>query len=429
VAVAQFVLTGVVAVAVLGFVAIHVLEQTGRREAIRDAQRETTLAGRGIVAPAIAAGALAGQPAAIARLDRIVRRSVLRDPVVRVKIWDASGRIIYSDEHRLIGARYRLDPAELKALRGGGTDADLSDLSRPENRFERSQHKLLEVYLGIRATTGTPLLFEDYLRDSSISASGQRLLRAFAPGIIIALLVLELAQIPLAWRLAQRVRRGYAEREALLRRAIDASETERRRIARDLHDGAVQNLAGVSFSLAAASEAVANGRYDAAAATVERAATDTRQSIRELRTLLVDIYPPNLRRAGLVSALADLVASLPDGAPRVAVDVDPDVEPELHGNTEPLLYRTAQEALRNVISHADASHVSVTLARHNGSARLTVTDDGRGFTPSALDDTDSMRRHFGLRILGDLAADAGGQLTVDSRPGRGTTVEIRVPVR
>jgi signal transduction histidine kinase len=73
--------------------------------------------------------------------------------------------------------------------------------------------------------------------------------------------------------------------------------------------------------------------------------------------------------------------------------------------------------------------VSVTLARHNGSARLTVTDDGRGFTPSALDDTDSMRRHFGLRILGDLAADAGGQLTVDSRPGRGTTVEIRVPVR
>jgi signal transduction histidine kinase len=162
--------------------------------------------------------------------------------------------------------------------------------------------------------------------------------------------------------------------------------------------------------------------------TVERAAVDTRQSIRELRTLLVDIYPPNLRRAGLVAALSDLVASMPDGAPRVAVDVDPHVEPELSGNAEPLLYRTAQEALRNVISHADAAHVAVTLARDNGSARLTVTDDGRGFVPRELEKTDSMRRHFGLRILRDLAADAGGQLTIDSRPGGGTTVEIQVPV-
>jgi signal transduction histidine kinase len=423
-AVAQFAVTGMAAVALLGFVAVQVLQRTGRNEAIRDAKRETVLAGRGIAAPAITSGLLAGQPAAIAHMDQVVRRYVLRDPVVRIKIWTASGRILYSDEHRLIGSRYVLGVQERRALLTGGVDAEISDLSKPENRFERSQHKLLEVYLGIVGPRGRRLLFEDYLRYSSVAASGQRLWRAFAPALIVTLALLELAQIPLAWSLARRLQRGQAEREALLRRSIEASEMERRRIARDLHDGAVQNLAGVSYSLSAAADAITRGDHDSAVRTINGAAADTRHSIRELRTLLVDIYPANLQRAGLAAALSDLVASLPGDGLDVEVEVEPDLR--LPAHAEPLLYRAAQEALRNVVAHAEARRVRVAAWRRDGRAVLTVEDDGRGFEPDGADD--ERRKHFGLRILHDLAADANGELSIDSQPGSGTRVRIEVPV-
>jgi signal transduction histidine kinase len=417
--------TGLAAVALLGFVAVQVLQRTGRSEAIRDAKRETALAGQGVVAPALTNQLVAADPSAVAQMDRVVHRYVLRDPVVRVKIWNASGRILYSDEHRLIGSRYPLGSDERRALLTGGVDAEVSDLTRPENRFERSQHKLLEVYLGVRGPNREKLLFEDYLRYSSVAASGQRLWRAFAPALIITLALLELAQIPLAWSMARRLQRGQAEREALLLRSIEASEVERRRIARDLHDGAVQNLAGVSYSLSAAADAIARGDMDSAIQTVKSAAGDTRQSIRELRTLLVDIYPPNLRRAGLAAALSDLVASLPANRLHIQLDVESGLHLPVHA--EPLLYRVAQEALRNVVAHAEARSVRVAAGSRNGTAFLSVEDDGRGFEPAPSDAGDR-RRHFGLRILHDLATDASGDLTVESKPGAGTRVRIEVPV-
>jgi signal transduction histidine kinase len=424
-AVAQFAVTGLAAVALLGFVAVQVLQRTGRTEAIRDAKRETALAGQGIVQPAITDRLLAGMPSAISQMDRVVHRYVLRDPVVRIKIWNAAGEILYSDEHRLVGSRYPLRAEERAALLTGGVDAEVSDLARPENRFERSQHKLLEVYLGIRGPDGRRLLFEDYLKYSSVAASGQRLWRAFAPALIITLALLEVAQIPLAWSMARRLRRGQAEREALLRRSIEASEVERRRIARDLHDGAVQNLAGVSYSLSAAADAIAKGDADSAIQTVRSAAGDTRHSIRELRTLLVDIYPPNLRRAGLSAALADLVASQPPDDLKIKLEVEPELR--LPAHAEPLLYRVAQEALRNVIAHAHAQQVWLAAGHRDGKAFLSVEDDGRGFAPGE-DDGGERRRHFGLRILQDLATDANGTLVIDSQPGAGTRVRIEVPV-
>jgi signal transduction histidine kinase len=358
-------------------------------------------------------------------MDGVVRRYVLRDPVVRIKIWSGTGRILYSDEHRLIGTTYGLGSDELDALRTGGVDAEVSDLSKPENRFERAQHKLLEVYLGIRLDNRRRLLFEDYLKFSSVAASGRRLWLAFAPALIVTLVLLELTQIPLAWSLARRIRRAQAEREGLLRRSLEASEVERRRIARDLHDGAVQNLAGVSYSLSAAADAIAHGESESAARTVSTAAADTRHSIRELRTLLVDIYPPNLRRAGLAAALSDLVASVPSNSLDVQLDVQPDMQ--LPPHAEPLLYRVAQEALRNVVSHAEASQARVAAGTRDGRAFVTVEDDGKGFAPDEQSD-DERRKHFGLRILRDLANDANGELSVESRPGSGTRVRIEVPV-
>jgi signal transduction histidine kinase len=412
--VAQFVLTGTAAVAVLGVLGVQILQRTGRSEAIRDAKQETTLAGHGIVAPAISGAVVRGDRAALARLDALVKERVLRAQVVRVKIWDGSGRILYSDEPRLIGSRYGLGADELEALRSGGTDAEVTDLTRPENRFEPRRRKLLEVYLGIRTAGGRPLLNEEYLTYSSIAASGRRLWSAFAPALLITLILLELAQVPLAWSLAKRVRRGAY-------RALEASELERKRVARDLHDGVVQNLAGVSYSLSAAAGVIGDDP-EAGAAMVRQAGCETRESIRELRTLLVDIYPPALQQSGLPAALEDLAGTL--RARDIAVDLDVDGELDLGAEQERLLYRAAQEALRNVARHAAAQHVRVYAQRRNGHATLGVEDDGRGFATGG-----EHRRHFGLRMLADLAADAGGELTVDSAPGAGTKIRLEVPAR
>ena len=137
-----------------------------------------------------------------------------------------------------------------------------------------------------------------------MSASAERLLRALAPPLIGGLLVLLLFQVPLAWSMARRLQRGHREREVLLTNAIEASSQERRRIAADLHDGVVQDLAGVAFGLAP----LADDARSAAATSTRRGACATRsprlrQGVRDLRTLLVEIHPPRLETAGLEVAL------------------------------------------------------------------------------------------------------------------------------
>jgi two-component system NarL family sensor kinase len=420
-AVVQFAVTGTCALLLLGFLAVTLLRNTGKSEAIRDARQTTRLAGEGVVAPAITPALERGDPRAIAAMDRLLRRSVLREPIVRVKIWNPAGKIIYSDRHELIGSGYTLGEDELKALRTGTDDAEVSDLSRPENRFERPEKKLLEVYLGIRSPRGHPLLFEAYQRYSSISASGTRLWKRVLPALIGALVLLELAQIPLAWSLARRLQRGQREREALLRRAIDASEQERRRVARDLHDGVVQTLAGLGFGLAAAAEQLPHG--SPARKTVEEGADQARRSVRELRTLLVEIYPPTLQRAGLQSALADLLSGIGDEGCDVRLRVEPP-ELRLPPDTEALLFRAAQESVRNVRAHAGAHQLDVSVVQTNGRVALEVVDDGRGFDSSA-----NVDGHFGLRILADLARDADARFDVDSTPGKGTKVRLEAAAR
>src|SRR3954453_13548515 len=300
--VVQFAISGLLAMLLVGLIAVAVSRHVGTQQAIDDAKDVTRLAGQGIVMPDITDGVLAGDPAAMQRLDRTVRAHVLRDNIVRVKLWTPDGRVIYSDEPRLIGARYPLGEEESDALAGGRVEAEVSDLSRPENRYERSAGKLLEVYLPLRGPNGRPLLFEAYQRFRWVAASGRRPWLAFAPALFGGLLLLWLINLPLARSLAGRLQEGQREREQLLRRALDASQTERRAIAADLHDGVVQDLVGVSFSLAAQAERV-NGRDAEAKAALQTGAAQTRDTVRALRTLLVEIYPPSLHRAGLAAAL------------------------------------------------------------------------------------------------------------------------------
>jgi signal transduction histidine kinase len=420
-AVAKFALSGL---AVLVLVAVGgelALRSLGTSQAVTDARRVTAVAGRGIIAPALTPAVLRGDPNALARFDRLVRRRVLGPQVARVKLWSADGRILYSDQPRLIGSRYRLEPDELAVLRGGGAAADVTDLSRPENRFDRGQGKLLQVYLGIHARDGTPVLFEEYLRYDAIAGNGNAVWRLFAPLMAGALVALAALQLPLAWRMARRLRDGQRERERLLVRAVEASDAERRSIAAGLHDGIVQDLAGLSFSMAAAADRAEHGSEVRGA--LAAGATGTRHAIRALRTLLVEIYPPRLREQGVAAALADLAASV--SARGIQVDVDLADADGVDDQTQRLVFRVALEALRNVVAHSAATRGELYL-EVGRTVVLEVRDNGRGFSDQELEQRRA-EGHMGLQLLADMAQSAGGTLEVTSRPGEGTTVRLEVP--
>jgi two-component system, NarL family, sensor kinase len=414
----QFALASLAAVVLLGVLSAAVLRHQTRDEAIREAKGLTRLAGRGIAEPALTPGIYTGDPAALRRVRHAIEGAVLKEPVVRVKIWTASGRILWSDEPRLIGRHFPLGEEELAAMRAGRTNADVSDLTRPENFYERNYEKLLEVYLPITGPGGRRLLFESYSRFSSITQSGRRQAGSLVPPLIGALVLLWLATLPLVWRLARRLNERQREREALLERAIDAQDTERRRIAAALHDDVVQDLAGLGFSLSAAA-----ARTDSV--ELRDAAGQTRQTMRKLRSALVDIYPPSLQRAGLHAAVDDLTAALAAQGTQVEVDVPPTTT--LPHEKEALIFRTIQEGLRNAAKHSGAEHVEVHVSVGPGHATAVVSDDGRGFDPGRAGNGDG-ESHMGLELLSDLADEAGARLEVTSKPGEGTRLTLEVPV-
>lgn len=418
----QFMAVGAAALVIVAIALSIASRRVGEREAIIEARSEALVKAQGLVEPALAEGLLNGDPQAIAGLDEVVRSDVVSDSLVRVKVWSEDGTILYSDEPRLIGSTYELGDDEQEALAAGVVEAEVSDLTKPENRFERVHGKLLEVYLPVETPSGEKVLFEAYFLYDSVEESGLRIWRSFAPIAIGALIILELIQIPLAYSLARRLRTRQLEREDLLNRAVNASEHERRRIAQDLHDGVVQDLAGVSYSLAA----LARQPGEPNAPELTTAAENVRASIEALRTLLVELYPPNLADEGLAAAVTDLLARA-RSVGLVATADTTGITQEPSQEVSRLIYRTVQEALRNVIAHAGATSVGVTVAVAEGLAWAEVIDDGRGFDVAAARDA-AAGGHVGLLGITDLITDAGGRLDLSSAPGAGTTVRIEVPI-
>ena len=417
---AAFAALGLAAVAVVAVVAGYAIRRTTDHEALRNAQQVTRITALSAVEPDLTDALLRGDPKALARLDRAVHTRVLRSPIMRVKLWTLDGRIVYSDASALIGRRFALGAEELHAARTGEVDADISDASRPENTLERGFGKLLEVYLPVRTPSGRRLLYEEYLRYAAVVGSSRRQWNALLPAFGGALLILALAQLPLAWWLARRLKRREEEREGLLVRLVESSDRERRRLAHSLHTGPVQAMAGLAWRLDAAARQAAPPLSD----TLSQGASDARETLRETRSLLVALHRPNLRRVGLEAALSDSAAPLRVGG----VEVDLDLAGALDPHAEALVYRVADEALRNAHQHANPRHVSVRVRDGDGRVHLSIRDDGAGFARADL-----VRRrsdgHRGLALLEDLAADAGGRLTVDSAPGQGTRLELEAPNR
>jgi two-component system, NarL family, sensor kinase len=435
VALAHFAVSGMALLAVVATIGVVALRHVARDEALRDARALTAALARGVLQPRMTRDVLDGDPRALKRLDRVVRERVLTgaagaepdaSSIIRIKVWDTDGRIVYSDAKQLIGRRFVLPEDLREALDARKASADVSDLDRPENRFERGKGRMVEVYQPLRAAGGREVLVEAYHPSREINDASRRIERSFLPVLLAFLGALALAQLPLAWFLARRVRADERERERLRRAGEDALESERLRIAAELHDGVVQDLAGVAYELQAAADRLpsGNGHDPELGAALRRGAGVCRGSMRALRSLLVDLYPSERREQGLDAAVDALARPLRERGVDVAVEVD--VDGTLPSATAELAYRAVQEALRNVDRHAAARTASVAVRDEGAAVRLVVEDDGRGMTGDHLREQHAAG-HMGLALLADGVAARGGSLSIESEPGTGTRVEVSIP--
>ncbi|KJK35294.1 diguanylate cyclase [Streptomyces variegatus] len=197
---------------------------------------------------------------------------------------------------------------------------------------------------------------------------------------------------------------------------------ERSRLAHELHDAVSQKLFSLRLTAQAAARLVdrdpsrAKGELQQVAALAAEAAD-------ELRAAVVELRPAALDEDGLVATLRTQIQVL-DRAHSARVTFAGHGVKALPASQEEALLRVAQEALHNALRHSGADHVDVTLDRRGGGAVLRVTDDGSGFDPTVVR---RAGRHLGLVSMRDRASGAGGTLTVESAPGKGTVIEMEVP--
>jgi len=204
-----------------------------------------------------------------------------------------------------------------------------------------------------------------------------------------------------------------------LRRVVSAQELERRRLARELHDETGQALTSILLGLKSLEDAKNDDELAASTSRVRELVVATLQDVRRLA---VELRPKALDDFGLVPALERLVETFREQT-GIQVDLEPRLGDErLPSDVETTLYRITQEALTNVVKHADAKRVSIVLTRRNGSVSAVIEDDGRGFSEGQGADN-----RLGLLGMRERVALVDGRLTVESSPGAGTTLSIEVP--
>ncbi len=409
---------GLVVIALVVLVGGLISRRIAQSQSVHEVARITDVLATSVIEPALT-NRMATSTTAAGRLDALVHAHVLNDELVRVKLWTPSGRIVYSDDPRLVGVRFGLDTDARVALAQPQVRAEISDLSEPENRFERGEGTLLEVYRPVWTPNGQPLLFETYFRYDQVSERAGQLWRGFAAITLSSIAAVVVLLVPLVWALVSRARRAHSQREAMLQRAMDASLDERRRIAATLHDGVVQELAAASFTVAGTAQDAQTSGNPELAQRLRAAGDAVRTSIGSMRSLLVDIYPPSLSSAGLLPALRDLATSV---RVPVELDVDDQVAQQLTQEAQQAVFRVTQECLRNAAAHSSASQVTVSLGCSDDAIELQIVDDGVGFDP----DSTREHGHFGLSLIGDLARDLGAELSVSSQSGRGTAWRLRM---
>ena len=263
------------ALIVVGATAAIICVRVVQGQALRQAEGGGEVVATRIVAPLVTQGVVRRRhrgAEAAGRSGSGIRKS--GSTIQRVKVWSADGVILYCDDPRLIGQRYPLEPEDKAVLDSGGVDSDISDLSKSENVLDRGFGESLEVYVGDPRHLGPADPGRDVLHRRPAARRRGRADPPDHPGGAGRAAVLGLLLVPLAYSLARRVARYERERQAMIRLAVEASSAERRRVAGELHDGVIQDLAGVGYALTALDAQIAGLGNSERLAAGRRAAGD-----------------------------------------------------------------------------------------------------------------------------------------------------------
>jgi signal transduction histidine kinase len=426
---------GFLVMVVIGLGAAFATRSVAQDQALEDSERITERMAELSVKPLIE-GFIEKDPNAVAELRRTVDSRMADGNLTEVTIWTGDGVVLFSNKAEDIGQRVWPPPAGVPEgiagdvtsdFENGNPEADTAASPADGAAAGQGPNRFVEVYVPLRVDGQQPLVFEAYYNYERVDRVASRLLQQTLPLVLIPLLILQLVQIPIAISLARRIKRHENERSRLLERALSVSDRERVRFAADLHDGPIQDLAGISYALGAVAPTVIE-RHAPLMARVQDA---LQRSIESLRGLMTDLYPPDLRSGNLDQTIVTLADQVQDSGTQVELELG-DV-PALSEEGVATLYRVARESLANVQKHAQADNVKITLGlvqslrpNEQPRARLVIADDGVGVDLGKID-----RRaegHLGLRLLADRVESLGGELTIISAPGQGTTVQAELPI-
>lgn len=356
------------------------------------------------------------------QLDRMVRERAAIGMILRAKVWDQDGTVLYSDEQAQIGRRFDLEPQDLALFGTDDASAELTDLAAEENVLDRELGRrvdaVVEVYAGFESADGRPLLFEVYFPAEDLEHHERELVGHLVPAMTAGPVAVMLVLAPMVLGLVRTLRAADDQRMRWVQDMFRARVGERRGVARAIHDQVLPGLAGVSMTLEVAGHELDREGSDRAG-LLREAARAVRAEVLRLRSMLGDLRTPSVARVGLADALDEVARPLVDAGIGVTIDPFP---ADLTEEETQLVYSMAGEGLRNAHRHADARHVRVSVERREGQLTMEVRDDGRGVAePSPLSSD------HGLGLLADPLAELGGELVLRAGEDGGAVLSARLP--
>jgi len=310
------------------------------------------------------------------------------------------------------------DVASLRALQGGEMI-----LGGPEVVRDFPAVQALVVQAGLRSFLAVPLSADGRVIGTLGLAAVAGSYFTAARIAVVREIADELGVVLSEARLRERAQAAEAEYRALARRLVDLEETERRRLARELHDQVGQNLGVLGLELNRLRDHLAPS---AGPAVLDEALSVVADVIASIRGVMSDLRPPVLDDYGLVAALRWYGEHVQRRTGLHVVVADEELSPRLPAPAELALFRITQEALNNVHRHARAQRVDIYLEAEGPQATLTIADDGQGFDPAAVSGP-GPESGWGLINMRERAAAVGAQLRAESGPSRGTHIIVEIP--
>jgi len=207
---------------------------------------------------------------------------------------------------------------------------------------------------------------------------------------------------------------------------IVAQENERKRIARELHDGLGQSLTAIKFRVENFLQEISKSRVKTKAKTLEVVIPMVQESVREIRRIQTDLRPPILDDLGILATISWFCREYQTTYSRIRIEKQIDIqEQEVPESLKMVIYRIMQEALNNISKHSQADLVHLALRKTDGELELSIQDNGRGFDLPEVRSVESPERGLGLSSMRERAEHSGGSLLIESAKGKGTRIQVR----